>query len=119
VYHGGYTIGTTANRPVWTPTVLDNGRKTFVIFPQNLSIMAYPMVRLIGANGPELVNPQLIDHVLVLDHLVPYALELRVGSGKTAEVVTITRGVATTITCPGDASCPQWPFATLARQARQ
>ena len=71
--------------------------------------MAAPMARMIGANGPELINATLVDHVLVLDHLVPHALELRIGSGEQAEVVRITRGTPTTLQCPGDASCPTWP----------
>ena len=66
-------------------------------------------LEMIGANGPELVNPVLVNHVMVLDHLVPYALELRVGSGATAEVVKIARGTPQQIECPGNPACPVWP----------
>jgi type IV secretion system protein TrbG len=79
-YHGGYIIEPLSGRPTWTPVaVVDDGRWTYVSFPRNLSVQAAPMARLIGANGPELINPVLIDHVLVLDHLVPAVLELRPG----------------------------------------
>lgn len=114
-YHTGYVIEPASGGPTWTPTqVLDNGRRTFVVFPRNLSVMAAPMARMIGNNGPELINPVLVDHVLVLDHLVPIALELRLGSTETAEVVRITRQAPRTITCPADPECPVWPETVLA-----
>ena len=90
--------------------VVDNGRRTFVVFPRNLSVMAAPMARMrVVANGPELINATFVDHVLVLDHLVPYALELRIGSGEHAEGwMRITRGAPTTLQCPGSPECPTW-----------
>jgi len=115
-YHVGYTLEPVDGGPVWKPIqVLDDGRRTYVVFPRNLSVMAYPMARLIGANGPELINPHLVEHVMVIDHLIPSRLELRLGSSATAEVVTITRTTPTSITCPGDVYCPQWS-ATVAAQ---
>jgi type IV secretion system protein TrbG len=112
MYHGGYTMEPAEGRPAWKPlTAVDDGRRTYVIFPRNLSVQAAPLARLIGANGPELINPVLVEHVLVLEHLVPYALELRMGSGETAEVVKIVRGPATRIACHGDPQCPVWPQA--------
>jgi len=109
VYHGGYTMDPAQGGPVWKPvTIVDNGRRTFVVFPRNLSVMSAPMARMIGANGPELVNPVLVDHVMVLDHLVPVSLELRLGSGEQAEVVRIVRGNPQRIECPGNPACPVW-----------
>jgi len=109
IYHGGYTMDPAQGGPVWKPvTIVDNGRRTFVVFPRNLSVMSAPMARMIGANGPEMINPVLVDHVMVLAHLVPYALELRVGSGETAEVVKIVRGNPQRIECPGHPACPVW-----------
>jgi hypothetical protein len=109
VYHGGYTIDPPTGGPVWRPsTVVDNGRRTFIIFPRNLSVMSAPMARMVGANGPEMINPVLVDHVMVLDHLVPMSLELRLGSGEQAEVVRIVRGSPQRIECPGNPACPVW-----------
>jgi type IV secretory pathway VirB9-like protein len=65
-------------------------------------------LRLIGPNGPELVNARQIDSLLIVDYLFNHA-ELRVGTGPTAEVVRITRDVPQTIRCPGDDACPIWP----------
>jgi type IV secretion system protein TrbG len=115
-YHTGYRIEPSDPRPVWTPTqTLDDGRKTYMRFPPNLAAMSAPMIRLIGPNGYELVNARMVGSVLVLDHLIERAAELRLGTGKTAEVVRIVRGPAVTIQCPGDAACPIWPD-TVARQ---
>ena len=70
----------------------------------------YPLVRLLGPNGPQLVNARQYLNVVIVDHLVARA-ELRVGLGDQAETVTITRGALRTIACPGDAACPVWPQA--------
>jgi type IV secretory pathway VirB9-like protein len=100
---------------VWRPqSVLDNGRKTYIFFPRNLAVMAAPMLRLIGANGPEVTNARLVESVMVLDHIIDQA-ELRLGSGPAAETVTITRLAARTIHCPGDPACPAWPALASAR----
>jgi type IV secretion system protein TrbG len=108
-YHVGYAITPSDPPPVWTPRhVVDTGGKTYILFPPNLSVMAAPMIRLIGPNGPEVTNAHLVDSVLRIDHLINHA-ELRLGSGKTAETVRIIRGPAVTIHCPGDLQCPQWP----------
>ena len=62
-----------------------------------------PLVRLLGPNGPQLVNARQYLNVVIVDHLVARA-ELRVGLGEQAETVTITRGALRTIACPGDAA---------------
>jgi len=76
-----------------------------------------PVVRLMGPNGPQLVNARQYLNVVILDQLVGRA-ELRVGLGEHAETVTITRGTLRTISCPGDEACPVWPKAAteLARR---
>jgi hypothetical protein len=76
-----------------------------------------PMLRLLGPNGPQLVNARQFLNVVIVDHLIARA-ELRVGLGEHAETVTITRGTLRTIACPGEEACPVWPqaAATLARR---
>jgi type IV secretory pathway VirB9-like protein len=121
-YHRGYRIcpgdaGCESSKPepVWRPlTVLDNGQKTYMFFPRNLAVMTGPMIRLVGASGPEVTNARLIASVMVLDHLINQA-ELRLGRGPAAEIVMITRLEARTIQCPGDPACPAWPALALAR----
>jgi type IV secretion system protein TrbG len=118
-YHVGYAIWDKENqplgdqRPTWTPRqIVDNGKKTFVLFPVNLPAMETPMVRAIGSNGYELVNARLVDgSVMVIDHLV-HGLELRVGSTEQADVVRIWRGPSRRIDCPGHDACPVWPQPT-------
>jgi len=105
-YHVGYAIAARDPAPVWLPRqALDDGRKTYVLFPFNLSAMSAPMVRLLGPSGYELANARLAGSVLILDHLIDAAAELRHGQ----ETVRITRGPAPRIDCPGDPRCPVWP----------
>jgi type IV secretory pathway VirB9-like protein len=105
-YHAGYTVTAEGNPPVWLPSqVVDDGRKTYILFPHNLSVMSAPLVRLLGPSGYELANARLAGSVLILDHLIDAALELRYG----AETVRITRGPAVRIDCPADPRCPVWP----------
>jgi type IV secretion system protein VirB9 len=108
-YHVGYElVGTT---PSWQPRqVVDDGQKTYILYPEVTLFETVPMVRLIGPNGPQLVNARQFLNVVILDQLLPRA-ELRVGVGEHAEVVTITRGAMRTIACPGDEACPVWPQA--------
>jgi type IV secretory pathway VirB9-like protein len=67
-----------------------------------------PMIRLIGPQGPQIVNNRQVSSVLILDQVFARA-ELRLGTGPTAETVVITRQVPVTIDCPGHAECPVWP----------
>jgi type IV secretion system protein TrbG len=108
-YHVGYElVGTT---PSWNPRyVVDDGKKTYIIYPEVTLFETVPMLRLVGPNGPQLVNARQCLNVVIVDQLVPRA-ELRVGRGEHAEVVTITRGAMRTIACPGDEACPVWPQA--------
>jgi type IV secretion system protein VirB9 len=111
-YHVGYEL--TGIKPSWQPRqVVDDGKKTYILFPEVTLFETVPMVRLIGPNGPQLVNARQFLNVVIVDQLVPRA-ELRVGLGEHAEVVTITRGALRTITCPGNEACPVWPQAAQA-----
>ena len=120
-YHVGYEIKATRQPPpVWTPRqVVDDGTKLYLIYPEVTLFASVPLVRAIGVNGPQLLNARQHLNVVILDALFP-TLELRVGVGDAAELVTITRGKGLrTITCPDDGEdCPQWPAATrhLARR---
>jgi type IV secretory pathway VirB9-like protein len=117
-YHVGYELASAKTPPSWHPRqIVDDGKKTYILYPEVTLFATVPMVRLIGPNGPQLVNARQYLNVVILDQLVPRA-ELRVGLGETAEVVTITRGALKTITCPGDPACPVWPRAAriLARK---
>lgn len=107
--HVGYQIAAPQPVPDWTPIqVVDNGAKLFILFPATMLHQQAPMVRGIGPNGPYLLNSRQVNRALIIDHVAP-RLELRMGVGKTAEVVTITRRQLQRITCPGDEQCPQWP----------
>jgi type IV secretory pathway VirB9-like protein len=111
-WHTGYVLTSArATAPDWLPRfVLDDGKKMYLIFPEVTLFATTPMVRKIGPNGAALINARTFLNVLMVDELAG-RLELRVGIGDTAEVVTITRGALRTIACPGDASCPVWPAA--------
>jgi type IV secretion system protein TrbG len=115
-YHVGYEL--VGTKPSWQPRqTVDDGKKTYILFPEVTLFTSVPMLRLIGPNGPQLVNSRQFLNVLIVDQLIARA-ELRVGIGEHAEVVTITRGEMRTIACPGDQACPVWPQAaqTLARK---
>ena len=118
-YHVGYDLQSVNTRvPEWSPRhVIDDGKKLYIIFPEITLFETAPMVRMVGPNGPQLVNARQHLNVTILDQLAP-RLELRVGLGDTAEVIAITRGHLKTIACPGDELCPVWPHAAqvLARK---
>lgn len=108
-YHVGYSLTSPGTLPAWAPTtVLDDGRKTYLIFPATMLYQAAPLVRLLGPQGPQLVNSRQVGQVYIIDQLIGHA-ELRVGAGEHAEVLTVSRGNVETITCPGHAQCPAWP----------
>jgi type IV secretion system protein TrbG len=111
-YHVGYEL--VGTKPSWQPRqVVDDGKKTYIIYPEVTLFETVPMLRLIGPNGPQLVNSRQFLNVVIVDQLVARA-ELRVGLGEQAETVTITRGALRTIACPGDEACPVWPQAAQA-----
>src|SRR5439155_2262155 len=119
-YHIGYELTSSQPPPSWLPRYLvDDGKKLYIVYPEVVLFETVPLVRLIVPNGPQLVNARQYLNVVILDQLVGRA-ELRVGLGKQAETVTITRGALHTIVCPGDAACPVWPqaAATLAGRPR-
>lgn len=118
-YHVGYELTSAqAHPPDWLPRyTLDDGKKLYLVLPEITLFETAPMVRMIGPNGPALVNARQFLNVIIVDQLAP-RLELRVGLGATAEVVTIARGALRTIQCPEAPECPVWPQAAqvLARK---
>jgi type IV secretion system protein TrbG len=117
-FHVGYDIQASTPPPTWVPRqVVDDGRKSYLLFPVNLAVMPAPMIRLVGPNGYELVNARQVGSVMVLDHLFNVA-ELRLGTGKTAETVRLVRQDSRTVACPGEEGCPSWPISGLASALR-
>jgi P-type conjugative transfer protein TrbG len=115
-YHVPYTIQTSNPRPPWSPRqVVDDGWKTYVLFPPTVTTIDAPLVRLIGPNGPEVLNARQVGSVMVLDRII-HRIELRIGAGDHAEIVTVQRETPRTINCPGHEECPVWP-ETVARRA--
>jgi type IV secretion system protein TrbG len=117
-YHVGYRVEGSQPAPAWVPRqIVDDGRKVYILLPPQTPYADAPMLRLVGPNGPELVNSRQYASVLIVDRIFNRA-ELRLGIGPSAETVTITRQPPRTIDCPGDADCPVWPqsSATAARQ---
>ena len=118
-FHVGYEISTSDPTPIWAVRqVVDNGAKTYLIFPPTLAHIEAPLVRAVGVNGPELINSRQVGSVIVLDRIIN-RVELRLGTGKTAEVVTVQRQAPRSITCPGAPECPVWPGQAMVRQAVQ
>jgi type IV secretion system protein VirB9 len=118
-YHVGYNVASSRQpAPTWAPRqIADDGKKTYLIYPEVTLFETVPLVRIVGPNGPQVVNARQYLNVVILDQLIARA-ELRVGTGEHAEVVTISRGDLRTIRCPGDEHCPRWPDAArvLARR---
>jgi type IV secretory pathway VirB9-like protein len=110
-WHVGYVLASSqAQAPDWLPRVYDDGKKMYVLYPEVTLFAEVPLIRKIGPNGPQLINARQYLNVVILDELAG-RLELRVGIGEQAEVVTVMRGRLRTIQCPDDAECPQFPAA--------
>jgi len=113
-YHVGYTVTTTTPPPDFIPRhIVDDGTKLYLVYPEVLLHKTTPLVRAIGAQGPQILNSRQFLNVVIIDTL-PTRLELRVGIGlkdQHAAIVTITQGQLRTIDCPGDPDCPVWPAA--------
>jgi type IV secretion system protein VirB9 len=118
LYHVGYEMQVSQPAPTWVPRfIVDDGKKTYLIYPEVTLFDSVPLLRLLGPNGPQLVNSLQYLNVVIVDQLIARA-ELRLGTGERAQVVTITRGKLRTIQCPGDAACPVWPAAAAVLAGR-
>jgi type IV secretion system protein VirB9 len=93
----GYAVETLeGDKPDWLPTrVYDDGRKTYIEFPQNLGVMEAPPLFVLNESGDaQVVNYRVRDNVYIVDRLLRVA-ELRLGE-ENQTIVRITRtGVET------------------------
>jgi len=87
--HFNYQI--TGDSPRWKPLrAFDDGRQTFIEFPEDISASAAPPLFVLDAdNKPTLVNYRLRGHFYVVDRLFDIA-ELRLGT-KRQTIVRVTR----------------------------
>ena len=85
-----YRIG--GDRASWRPVrVFDDGRQTYIEFPEDIATGEMPPVFVLGADGgAELVNYRVQGRYMVIDRLFD-AAELRLGTKKTQQRVTIRR----------------------------
>jgi type IV secretory pathway VirB9-like protein len=119
LYHVGYQLKTSSPAPTWAPRqILDDGKQFYIVYPEIVLFGTVPLVRIIGAGGPQVVNSHQYLNVVMLDLADVPRVELRVGTDEHAELVTITRGTLRTIQCPEDRDCPRWPAAALALAGR-
>lgn len=84
------------DRPAWRPVrVFDDGRRTIIEFPPEISTSEMPPFFVIGQDGEtELVNYRVEGRFLVVDRLFREA-QLRLGSGRRQVRVDITNNAAT------------------------
>ncbi|MGD0679048.1 MAG: P-type conjugative transfer protein TrbG [Polyangiaceae bacterium] len=86
-----YTIEVIQGSPAWTPVqAFDDGRRTFVRFPQAMLEREAPALFVLRGNETELVNYRVKGDTYVIDRLFDSA-ELRVGQHD-QEIVRIARG---------------------------
>ncbi len=86
-----YAIQVTAGRPAWTPVqVFDDGRRTFVRFPQSMLVRETPALFVLRDKETQLVNYRMKNEFYVIDRLIDSA-ELRVGGKDAEEIVRVFR----------------------------
>ncbi len=80
------------DKPAWRPVrAFDDGRQTYVEFPDGIATSEMPPLFVIGADGnAELVNYRVQGRYLIVDRLFS-AAELRLGGKKQAQKVRIAR----------------------------
>ena len=114
-YHIGYTMTSPGPLPEWAPVHIlsdlptASSAKIYVKFAPFVIHSRMPLLRGVTHDGkPYLLNSRQMGEWIIIDELAP-RLELRLGAGKDAQRVVISRSDLRSITCPGDAQCPQWP----------
>jgi type IV secretion system protein VirB9 len=86
-----YTVHIDKGEPAWTPVqVFDDGRRTFIRFPQAMLVREAPALFVLRNKETQLVNYRVKNDFYVVDRLVD-AAELRVGQ-QDQEIVRIARG---------------------------
>jgi type IV secretion system protein VirB9 len=85
-----YTVEVEKGTPAWTPLqVFDDGRRTFIRFPQSMLVREAPALFVLRDKETQLVNYRVKNDFYVVDRLVDSA-ELRVGQ-QDQEIVRIVR----------------------------
>jgi type IV secretion system protein VirB9 len=86
-----YVIQIVKGHPLWTPLqVFDDGRKTFVRFPQTMLVREAPALFVLRDKETQLVNYRMKNAFYVIDRLIDSA-ELRVGGKDDEEIVRVAR----------------------------
>jgi type IV secretion system protein VirB9 len=84
-----YTIDVKNGEPAWTPVrVFDNGKKTFIQFPNIISVSDSPALYISQYGEHELVNYRPVGDFYVIDGVFP-RYELRVGTNEHMDIVEI------------------------------
>ena len=113
--HVGYATTGTDPLPDWLPLQVVSdpptapSAKMYIRMPPVVIHSRMPLLRGLTHEGkPYLLNARQYGEWLIVDELAP-RLELRLGAGKDAQRVVISRGDLRSIPCPGSAECPHWP----------
>ena len=86
-----YVIKVMQGKPPWTPLqVFDDGKKTFVRFPEAMLVREAPALFVLRDKETQLVNYRMKNDFYVIDRLVDSA-ELRVGGKEGQEIVRFAR----------------------------
>ncbi|WP_281823670.1 P-type conjugative transfer protein TrbG [Jannaschia rubra] len=87
-----YALQIEAPAPPWRPRqVYDDGRRVYIEFPNGIVQGEMPPLFVVGPDGtPELVNSRVDRNVMIVDRLFA-AAELRLGTGRSQQVVRIVR----------------------------
>jgi len=86
-----YAIQVIEGKPIWTPVqVFDDGRRTFVRFPQTMLVREAPALFVLSGKETQLVNYRMKNDFYVIDRLIDSA-ELRVGGKDAEEIVRVFR----------------------------
>src|SRR5262249_48107247 len=85
-----YVIQLVKGKPMWTPVqVFDDGRRTFIRFPQSMLVREAPALFVLRDKETQLVNYRMKNDFYVVDRLIDSA-ELRVGQ-QDQEIVRLVR----------------------------
>ena len=85
-----YAVQIAKGKPVWTPVqVFDDGRRTFIRFPQTMLVREAPALFVLRDKETQLVNYRMKGDFYVVDRLIDSA-ELRVGQ-QDQEIVRVVR----------------------------
>ncbi|WP_244669182.1 P-type conjugative transfer protein TrbG [Rhodobium orientis] len=87
-----YRYGLTGDTPPWRPvSVFDDGRRVYIQFPRGIVQGEMPPLFVIGSDGEaQIVNSRIHHSFLIVDRIFG-AAELRLGSGRSQQVVRIVR----------------------------